>query len=289
MNNKHKGILSVLISAVIFGSMPLIAKVVYKENCNSMSLTLYRFLLSLPLLFFLLKRENNEEFKMTIKEFYKICLVGILGFSSTPLLLYTSYNYISTGTATTLHFIYPVLVILGGVLFFKDKPNLIKITSVVLCVLGILMFYQGNSGINIKGMLIAFSSGLTFSFYILFIEKSELRHMHTIKLTFYLSLVASIVLLIVCVMTGNLSLNMTFKGWMLSSLLSVIVTFGGICLFQNGIKLIGSQNTSILSTLEPITSILIGILIFKEAFNFRIILGFVFISIATTLIAVFEK
>jgi drug/metabolite transporter (DMT)-like permease len=69
----------------------------------------------------------------------------------------------------------------------------------------------------------------------------------------------------------------------------VSVTLGGVCLFQKGVKLIGSQSTSVLSTFEPITSILIGILIFNESFNFRTILGFIFILIAALLIALYEE
>lgn len=288
INDKQKGILYVLISAIIFGSMPLMAHIVYKENGNSISLTLYRFLLSIPILFYLVKKDQ-EDIKISKIEFYKISLVGIFGYCATALLLYTSYNYISTGTATTLHFIYPVLVIIGGLIFFKEKPNLVKIISVLFCVLGIFMFYNGEKQINILGMVIAFLSGVTYTFYILYLERSQLKNISTYKLTFYLCIVSSIVLFAVCIATNSLALSMTVKGWLMSLVLSVSVTLGGVCLFQNGIKLIGSQSTSILSTFEPITSIIIGILIFNESFEFKTILGFIFIIIASLLIALFEK
>lgn len=288
-NDKQKGIIYVLISAIIFGSMPLMADIVYKNNGNSITLTLLRFLLSTPILFLLIKRNNQESIKITKSELFKITLVGIMGYCATSLLLYTSYNYISTGTATTLHFIYPVLVILGGIIFFKEKPSMIKYISVGLSAAGILMFYNGDSKVNILGMLIAFLSGVTYTFYILFIEKSQLKTLGTYKLTFYLCIISSAVLAIVCVVTDSLALNMTYKGWLMSLVLSLSVTLGGVCLFQKGIKLIGSQSTSILSTFEPITSILIGILIFNESFDIKTVLGFTFIIIATILIAVFEK
>lgn len=288
ISHKQKGILYVLISAVIFGSMPLMANIVYEGNGNSISLTLYRFLLSTPILYYLIRKEH-EDIKLSKVEFYKICLVGIFGYCATALLLYTSYNYISTGTATTLHFIYPVLVIIGGIIFFKEKPNLIKIISVIFCILGIFMFYNGEKEINILGMAIAFLSGITYTFYILYLEKSQLKYLGTYKLTFYLCIVSSAVLLIVCIATGKLVLNMTLKAWFMSLVLSVSVTLGGVCLFQKGIKLIGSQSTSILSTFEPITSIIIGIFIFNESFGIKTLFGFIFIIIATLLVTLFEK
>lgn len=289
INDKKKGIIYVLISAIIFGSMPLMADIVYKNNGNSITLSLLRFLLSTPILFILIKRHNKESIKISNNELLKIILVSVAGYGATSLLLYTSYNFISTGTATTLHFIYPVLVIIGGIIFFKEKPSLIKYISVALCIAGILMFYNGDSKVNIAGMFIAFLSGVTYTFYILFIEKSQLKTLGTYKLTFYLCIVSSVVLAIVCVATDSLALNMTYKGWLMSLVLSLSVTLGGVCLFQRGIKLIGSQSTAILSTFEPITSILIGILFFNESFDIKTVLGFIFIIIATVLITVFEK
>ena len=288
IGDKKKGIIYVLLSAVIFGSMPLMANVVYEGNGNSLSLTLYRFLLSIPALYFLIKRKG-QSIKITKNEFYKICLLGILGGCITALLLYTSYNYISTGTATTLHFVYPVLVVLGGIIFFKEKPNLIKIVSVILCALGILMFYNGEKQASFLGMVIAFCSGVTYTFYILYLEKSQLRNISTYKLTFYLCIVSSAFLLIVCAATGKLVLNMTIRAWLMTILLSLSVTLGGVYLFQEGLKLIGSQSTSILSTFEPITSIIIGIMVFNESFNAKTILGIIFILIAALLIAIFEN
>ena len=62
------------------------------------------------------------------------------GFSLTPILLFSSYNYISSGSATTIHFSYPVLVILASVFIFKEKATWTKIASVVFCVIGLVLF-----------------------------------------------------------------------------------------------------------------------------------------------------
>lgn len=289
MTKKQEGIISVITSAIIFGAMPLVAKMVYEENGNSLTLTFIRFLLSIPLLYLIIKIKGGIDLKITKLEFYKISLLSILGYSATAILLFTSYSYISAGMATTVHFIYPVLVVVACMVIYKDKPNIIKIISVILCIVGILMFYNNEGLLNIHGIIIAFSSGITYAFYILYLEKSILKDMNTLKLTFFLCTISSVVLFLLCITTGNLVLNMTLKGWLLTIILSVSITLGGVCLFQNGIKIIGSQSSSILSTFEPITSILLGLLILNETLTFKTVLGIIFILVASLLVAVFEN
>ncbi|WP_406241755.1 DMT family transporter [Tissierella carlieri] len=288
MSIKSKGILAVIISATIFGSMPLMAKVVYESGGNAISLTFYRFSLILPFLYLLIKRNDKETLKITKEEFKKIVFVGTLGYGATALLLYLSYNYIPSGMATTIHFIYPVFVILGCILFFKEKPSIIKIIAVILCLLGVLMFYDGNGNINFAGIFLAFASSITFAFYTIYLDKSGLKQMNTMKLTFYLCLIASIMMLIFSIITRTFTINMKPLGWLMALFLSLSVGLG-VNFFQIGIKIVGPQNTSILSTFEPITSVIIGILILNESFGLKTIFGIGLILLAVIMISIFDK
>ena len=203
MDTKQKGTLAVVISATIFGSMPLMAKIIYNQGCNSISLVFYRFLFVLPILYILTKRDEEETLKVTKEELKKIILVGILGYTATALFLFMSYNYIPSSMATTIHFTYPIFVILGCIIFFKEKTSKIKIMSVLLCFLGIIAFYDGEGQINFIGIGLAFTSGITYAFYTVYIDKSGLKKINTFKLAFYLSLVAAIITFIFSIILNH--------------------------------------------------------------------------------------
>ena len=288
MSTKSKGILAVVISATIFGSMPLMAKFVYESGGNATSLAFYRFLLILPFLYLLIRKDNEETLKITKEELKKIILVATLGYGATALLIYLSYNYIPSGIATTIHFIYPAFVILGCILFFKENPSVTKLIAVILCLLGVIMFYDGDGDINFTGMLLAFASSITFAFYTIYLDRSSLKEMNTIKLTFYLCVIAAIMMLIFSILTKTFTINMKPLGWIMSLLLSLSVGFG-VTLFQFGIKVIGPQSTSILSTFEPITSVIIGVLLLDESFGIKTFFGISFILLAVIIISFFEK
>lgn len=288
MRKKSLGVLAVIISAIIFGSMPLMARIVYREGGNAISLNLHRFILALPLIYFLIRRNKDISIKITKTECKKILILTVFGYTATALLIYTSYSYIPTGIATTLHFIYPIFVIIGSILFLKKKPNIIKISAVILCSLGIFMFYNGNGEMNLLGIILAFGSSITYAFYTVYLDMSGLKKMHTLKLTFYLCLVSAIIMFIFSLVTNSLTISMSSLGWLVTLILSILVSIGAVSLFQIGVKIIGPQSTSILSTFEPITGILFGILIFNETFGYRTILGFILVISAVVIISVHE-
>lgn len=289
MKNRHKGILSAMISAIIFGSMPLMAKLTYNYKCNSISLVFYRFLFILPFLYLLVRRKEEESLKLTKEELKKILILSLVGYAPTPLFLFTAYSFIPSGLATTINFLFPVFVMLGAIIIYKEKPSKIKMVSVLLCFLGIITFYEKDGAIAPIGVFLAFLSSITYAFYNLYLDKSGLKDMYPFKLTFYLCGISSIVVLIFSLITGYFTVDIEPLGWLIILILSLSISLGGTCLFQVGVKNIGAQSTAILSTLEPITSIVLGMLIFKESYGLKTFLGICLILIAVILVSVFDK
>ncbi len=284
MEDRRKGFLAVIFAGIIFGCMPLLAKNIYANGGNPPNLVFWRFFISVPILYLIL-RTNDISIKLSKEELRKLLLVGSIGSAGTAVLLFLSYNYISTGVATTIHFMYPVFVILESIIFFHEKMDPIKILCVVLCTMGILLLYGGGSDMSPMGIGLALSSGLTYSFYVMYLDKSGLKSMNSLKLTFYICLVSSVVMFIFSVFTGKFTVKMSPMAWLLTSILSIIVSLGAVNLLNVGIRIIGPQNTAILGTFEPITSVIIGILIFGEQFSMKLFVGCVLILTSVILIA----
>ncbi|SHH45684.1 DMT family transporter [Sporanaerobacter acetigenes] len=287
MEDRRKGFLAVIFAGIIFGCMPLLAKNIYANGGNPPNLVFWRFFISVPILYLML-RSNDISIKLSKEELKKLLLVGSIGSAGTAVLLFLSYNYISTGVATTIHFMYPVFVILESIIFFHEKVDPMKIFCTVLCTIGILLLYGGGSDMSPMGIGLAFFSGITYSFYVMYLDKSGLKSMNSIKLTFYICLISSAVMFVFSVLTGNFTVKMNTMAWLLTSILSIIVSLGAVNLMNVGIRIIGPQNTAILGTFEPITSVIIGILIFGEQFSIKLFMGCILILISVILIAVFE-
>ena len=284
MNTRTKGLLATMISAVFFGFIPLFVKTICAGGGNSVSAAFYRFFLSVPILYIYLKAQGIS-MRITRTEFAKIALITIFGYGGTAVLLFSSYNFIPSGMSTTIHFMYPVFTILGCMIFFKEKVSPLKLLCVALCFGGILLFYNGESGGSVLGMALSFLSGVTYAFYTIYLEKSGLQKMENLKLIFYMNTVAAAMILVMALLTAQFTLRLTPLAWGTAVFFATATSLIGVLGYQIGIKCIGPQNAAILSTFEPITSVIVGVLVYREAFSARTLLGCLCVLSAVVIVA----
>lgn len=281
--NKTKGIAFGILAAFIYGFTPILGKLTYLEGSNSMSLTFYRNFLSIPFLFFMLKYKKID-IKITKSEAKKLAILGSLGSTLTALTLYASYNYISVGMTTTIHYIYPVLVTLACILVFKEHISREKIIALVLSTLGVIMFFEGS--FSFIGVTLALLSGVVYAIHILYIGKSGLILMYPFKITFYCAIFSSLYLFIAGTASGNLVSIMTPKGWIFTLLVAFFVSFLANTFIPIGVKHAGPTITSIMGMFEPITSVILGILILGEPVTTRNIIACVLILAGVLIVTV---
>lgn len=276
---KNQGVLLTVLSAFIFGFTPVLAKWTYLGGSNAINLTFWRAALALPVLYVILK-VRGVSLVITKSEWLHLLIIGTFGQALTTVILYTTYDYLSVGMATTLHFVYPVFVVLAGGIYYKENWTCAKVISLILAIVGMLTFIDRTGQISFTGIFLAILSGVTYAFYILYIDKSGLKKMDAFKLTFYLSLVVTGCLLIYGSVTQSITLHLTPIAWGLTILISLLVTVGAVALLQMGIKLIGSTKASILCLFEPITSVAFGLILLNEELSLLKFIGCFFILLS---------
>lgn len=289
-NQMNKGIIFTAASAVIFGFTPILARISYDGGANGITMTFLRCLLSLPVLFVILKVKNIP---IKVEKAWRmpVAACGIFGAFATTVTLYMSYTYIPVGMATTLHFVYPVLVTAGCVLFFREGVTTNKVLALLCGAAGTLLFldrFSASPGSGL-GMLLALLSGLFYSMHMIIMDKSGIKNMHYFKLSFYLCLFGAVLSGIYGGATGQLTLRLTGQAWLFAFLVSICTSVGAISLFQLGIRYTGASTAAILSTLEPITSVILGVLVLGEVFTAKKIAGCVLILLSVLLIAAFGQ
>lgn len=288
MNLKQlKGYSFVILSAVIFGCMPLMAKHIYADGVNSISLVFMRNLFSVPVLIALSLWENRS-LKIAPKNLPRVGIVSIFGYVLTPYLLFTSYDYMDSGAATVLHFVYPVAVIVIELIFFKKGLSLGGIIGLSLFVVGLPLFYTPGVSIGLVGSIIAIASGITYAVYIVLIGKLKPEN-GGFTFSLYLALFATLILFIIAVATDKLTLPKSPLAWILSVTFGFLVNGGAMMLFQRGTFIIGSSKAALLSAMEPVTSLFVGAMFLSEHVGILAIIGSVLLIGASVFIAVLDK
>ncbi len=282
-----QGYAFVIFSAFLFGCMPLITKNIYAEGLSSFSVVFLRNALSIPVLGGLALWKDRS-LRITPKSLLPVSAIALTGCCITPFLLFSAYQYLASGTATVLHFVYPAAVVVAGLLFLRRKPQLGSMLSVILCIVGIGLFYDPTAPLDPQGAVLAIASGLAYAAYVVLLSVFKLKGISGFKLSFYISVICTAVMAVVFLVSGRLTLPASLKGWLLCLLLAVVINVGAVVLFQQGTFIIGGERAAILSTVEPITGVIIGALVFNEIVGARTAIGSVLVILASILIAVFD-
>lgn len=285
MSPKVKGTALGIISAVSYGTNPLGALFLYQEGLNPNSVLFYRFLLAALILAGLMAIQR-QSFGLTRKELKTLCLLGIL-FAVSSLTFYTSFHYMDAGIASTILFVYPIMVAVIMAIFFKEHISLVTMFSIVLALSGIALLYRGGSSVGLSGMgvLLVMISSLTYALYIIAVNRSSMK-MSSVKFTFYVLLACMAAIVVHSFFDGDNYLQplTTPRMWLFAGMLALLPTVISLVTMTKAVHAIGSTPTAIMGALEPLTAVIIGVTVFGEAFTMRLGVGIFMILSAVILI-----
>lgn len=286
MNIKVKGYLLGAIAAASYGLNPLFAVPLYRDGMNPDSVLFFRYLFAIPILAIMIKSRGHD-FIIPRNMVVPVAVMGLL-IAISSYTLFESYNYIDVGIASTLLFIYPIMVTLIMRAAFKEKITAQMVVCMAFALLGVAMLYYKGEGItlNTKGTLLAFASGLSYAIYIVGVNQSGLKEIPTLKLTFYAITFGIFLFLARVIMNGEL-LTPKAEHWYLwgdALGLAVFPTAISFLCTTAAIHCIGSSPTAILGALEPVTAVIVGVCLFGEEMTPTIATGLLLIIVSVTLV-----
>lgn len=266
-----KGYIYTALSAIIFGLMPLLTKIIIARGATSLTIPFFRVFYVTIVLFFVLKIKKIDLY-LEKRDLISAILTSIFGSGLTIIILNESYNYVDTGIATSLHFLYPLFVAILCCFFYGEKIKKKQILSLSFALVGIICFMSKGNG-SLFGYFLAIASGLTYAFYLVKMDKSGLVKMNALKLSFYLALFTTIEIFTMNLYMQEVVFKMDALSYGLLLVLALSSSFLATVLLQKGVLLLGSTRASFICLLEPVTSMIVGILWLNEALTFNKGLG----------------
>ena len=266
-----KGYIYTALSAIIFGLMPLLTKIIIARGTTSLTIPFFRVFYVTIVLFLVLKIKKID-FHLEKRDLLSVMLTSIFGSGLTIIILNESYNYVDTGIATSLHFLYPLFVAILCCFFYGEKIKKKQIISLSFALVGIICFMSKGNG-SLFGYFLAIASGLTYAFYLVKMDKTGLVKMNAFKLSFYLALFTTIEIFTMNLFMQDVVFKMDAIAYGLLLVLALCSSFLATVLLQKGVLLLGSTRASFICLLEPVTSMIVGILWLNEALTFNKGLG----------------
>ena len=262
------GIVFAVVASVIFGLIPLFSVPLIEAGLPVSNIVCYRFAFS-TIAMAVVMAVRRITLKVTWREYGALLMLSFF-YAMTALLLTASYQYIPTGIATTIHFLYPVWVTLLTIFFFKEKVSKPTIVAMVCAIGGVAMLsLSGTEAQNIsgKGLAIVLGTVVAYGSYLACLPKTAVKNMDGLKVTFWLMLNCTLIFAINIIAQDGISgFHAVPNGhcWINLLLVSLLPTLVSNLTLIQAIRRIGATATSVMGSLEPLTAVIIGLLVFHE-------------------------
>lgn len=280
-----------IITGITYGLNPLFAKPLMNDGASTEAILFFRYLIAVALLgaYLLLKKES---FKINLRQAGVLLALGLL-FTASSTFLFESYKYIASGLATTLVFLFPVMVAIIMV-FLKVVPSWPVWLSIAATFAGVVIMTGGggSEAVNPIGVWFSIASAFVYALFIVVINRSkEISSISNSLLTFYALLVGTVVFFTRSIFSG-VDLMTGLDGgmaWLNLIGLAILPTIVSTATLAIATRNIGATKASVLGVFEPITAILVGTLVFGEALTTNIIAGILISIIAVTFMIMVTK
>lgn len=272
---------------MFYGANPLGALPLYADGINTCSVLFYRYAIAVVVLAVVMA-VRRKPLAVSRRDLAIMALLGVL-FAASSLSLFMSFLFMGAGVASTLLFVYPVMVAVIMAVFFKERVTRSTVLAIALALTGVALLYKGDGGepLSGAGVSLVMVSSLTYALYIIIVNKSPLR-MSSVKMTMYV-LTFAVAVAVAMSFTdpaNHLQLLHTPRQWGLALLLAVVPTVLSLLLMVIAVHDVGSTPTAIMGALEPVTAVVISVTLFGELVTARLVIGIVLILAAVLLTVV---
>ena len=269
------GYIAGILAGVSYGTNPLFGKALMESGVPIMVMLFFRYAFA-ALFLAALMLFKKESFRATRSNLGLLILLGLF-FAGSSITLFCSYEYIPSGLATTLIYLYPVIVALMMV-FLRIYPGWQTWTAIAATFVGIVLLSTPSGDVPIRplGVLLAVGSALCYSFNLVIINRSKrIRNVSEHTLTFYSLVTGAVLFAIIRTIQGGGMLTGvdTFADWGNLIGLALIPTMVSMLTIAISSRYIGPTKTAVLGVFEPLTAILIGTMVFGEALTTKMVIG----------------
>ena len=280
-----------IITGITYGLNPLFAKPLMEAGASTEAILFFRYGIAVILLgaYLVLKKES---FRINLRQAGVLLALGLL-FSSSSAFLFEAYKYIASGLATTLVFLFPVMVAIIMV-FLKVVPSWPVWLSIAATFAGVMIMTGGSGSepVNPTGVWFSIAAAFFYALFIVIINRSKaIASIPNSLLTFYALLAGTVFFLTRCALKGEelmagLGGFMPWVNLIGLAVLPTIVSTAGLAVATRNI---GATKASVLGVFEPITAILVGTVVFGEVLTPNIIAGILISVVAVTFMIILTK
>ena len=265
--NRINGIFYAVVSSSSFGLIPLFSIPLLQDGMPSINILFYRMSVAAAIMGLAIPL-TGRSFAIGRGDCKWLVLLGVL-YAATSMALLYSYDYIPSGVATTVHFLYPVVVMLIMTLLLGERVSMRMLAAAAMSIAGVAtLSLTGENGlVDLRGIGLVLITVFTYGLYIVMVRRSSVARLDALVLTFYVLLVSGAIYFAASVFSGGIRTAGDWSMWSNVLLLALLSTVVSNLTLVLAVEKVGSTMTSVLGCMEPLTAMLVGVFGFGENFG----------------------
>jgi drug/metabolite transporter (DMT)-like permease len=277
MNKRQLGIIQTIASGVCFGFLGLFGKWLYENNVKPGELLALRFLLAAAISFVFILLRFPKRLDLSLKEWLRCALLGVFGYALFSFCFFSALKGLSASLTVLLLYTFPVLVAIGGWIFFGEKIPKDHLPAIPLAGAGLLLLVWKDVSIDRAEYLVfGMAAAVFYAIYIL-VSSRWLKTVDPSVSTPCIQLFAGLTLGSIYLTDLSRTQSIIQQNWLVLSLVAIICSIAAMGLFLAGLQKLKSWEVSILSTTEPLTGVLVAMLLLSEKLSLLQWTGAIFI------------
>lgn len=263
MSPLWRGSMFVFLSSAGFGVMSILAQYAYQADVSATTVLFWRFVLA-AVLFFLMLVWKREKFRLSRQQLVALIGLGGVLYTLQSLSFFTAVDYITPSMAGLILYSFPIFVAVLSYFIEKESLNKQTVGAILLSICG-LALVLGNAfeGLHPMGILFAFGAAVFYSFYIV-LGNRVVQTLPPLLTSAYVSLFAAFSFLVLSLTGEGVRFDLPGQAWGSIAGIVLLSTVMAIVCFFLGLQLIGSTKASVLSTIEPVVTSVVAVLLLGD-------------------------
>ncbi|WP_084574278.1 DMT family transporter [Sporomusa malonica] len=263
LKQQHTGALLVAASAAGFATLAIFIKFAYAAGANIITILAGRFVIAAICLALIL-RMRGISLAIDRNLMKQLFFMGGIGYGAMSLLFASSLKHLPASLAAMLLYTYPALVSVLSFGLGDEQYTWQKGLALAICFSGLfLVLGVSFDNLSMLGLVFGLGAAFVYSVYIV-VGNRFLKNVNPMVTTTYVCASAAAIFILVGTVTGTLILNLSLQGWLAIIGIALLPTIIGIMGFFAGMIHIGATNASIISTLEPVMTVLLSVALLNE-------------------------
>jgi len=263
-------LIAVVVSAACFGTLAVLTPLAYETGARPLPLLAWRFVIAAVLLAVVAQLKEPGSLRVPLGDVGRFSLLALTGYGAASVCFFFALLYADAAVVAVLLYAYPAFVTVAGWLLLGEKPTAAKTGAVLATFAGCALVVGLGSGevkAQLPGVLLGLGAAVGYTLFNLLSHRWLPGRSRLTMMAYTFGIAAILPALGAVTADGVTALSTAswrLETWGLLVAIVLVPTFAAIVLYLEGIRGLGPSQAAVVSTLEPIFTIVLARLFLPE-------------------------